>query len=60
MPSEARLENFMTWVVKNRSIVLLVTQSNVSVNVFKVEIYIQKQIKKSALDLFSCYQKCKL
>ena len=43
MPSEARLENFMTWVVKNRSIVWLVNtlfQSNVSVNDFKVEIYI--------------------
>ena len=42
MPSEARLENFMTWVVKNRSIVTGNTlfQSNVSVNDFKVEIYI--------------------
>ena len=42
MPSEARLENFMTWVVKNRSYVTGNTlfQSYVSVNVFKVEIYI--------------------
>ena len=29
-------------------------QSNISVCVFKVEIYILKQIKKSALHLFSC------
>ena len=42
MLSEARLENFMIWVVKDRSIVTGNTlyQSNVSVNVFKVEIYI--------------------
>ena len=42
MPSEARLENFMTWVVKIRSIVCGNTsfQSNVLVSVFKVEIYI--------------------
>ena len=38
MPSEARLENFMTWVVKNTGNTLF--QSNVSVNDFKVEIYI--------------------
>ena len=43
MPSEARLENFMTWVVKNRSNCVTgntLFQSNVSVNDFKVEIYI--------------------
>ena len=43
MLSEVRLENFMTWVVKFRSIGVTgntLFQSSVSVNVFKVEIYI--------------------
>ena len=40
MPSKVRLENFMTWVVKNRLTGNTLFQSNVSVNVFKVEIYI--------------------
>ena len=45
MSNKARLENIMTWVVKNRSIV-----SIYSLNVFKVEIYILKQILRIDTD----------
>ena len=39
LPSEARLKNFMTWVVKNRSILTGNTLFQSNTSSFKVEIY---------------------
>ena len=63
IPSKVRLKNFMTWVVKNRSIVWLVTHcfSLMSQSMSsKWKFTFKNRLKKSALELFSCYQKCKL
>ena len=63
MPSEARLENFMTWVGEKyincetgNTEFSLMSQSMSS----KLKFTFKNKFKKSALELYSCYQKCRL